>query len=246
MQAEADIYALDQKGNLIIFELKRDIASGEAALQILRYAQDAGLWRYSQLNDRFSKYLTSKGDVVKDLSEAHQESFCLDEQLKPSQFNNKQILYVVGNAANISLIQAVDYWKSKGIGIDFIPYRLYKLNEKIYFEFFSKPYDIHENELETKAVLFDTNRTYDENSIWDMFNMKRVSAYGDVAYCADYLHKGDIIFYSHKGCGIVAAARVKGRTKAINNNGELERYHDVEFITYVPHGYDELKFISFN
>lgn len=245
MQAEADIYALDEKGNLIIFELKRDIASGEAALQILRYAQDAGLWTYSQLNDKFNKYLISKGEQSKDLSEAHRDAFCLDEQIKPSQFNNNQKLYVVGNAANISLILAVDYWKSKGIDIDFIPYRLYEIDKKIYFEFFSKPYDIHENELVIKAVLFDTNKSYDDNSIWDMFSKKRVSAYGNVAYFADYLHKGDIVFYSHKGYGIVAAATVKSKTKNNSKNGEQEKYHDVEFITPIPQNIDELKYIPF-
>lgn len=38
-QEEADIYALDECGNLIIFELKRNGVGSEAVLQVMRYAQ---------------------------------------------------------------------------------------------------------------------------------------------------------------------------------------------------------------
>ena len=41
-QAEADLYALDQAGDLVIFELKRGFAGPDAMLQVLRYAPDAG------------------------------------------------------------------------------------------------------------------------------------------------------------------------------------------------------------
>ena len=36
----------------------------------------------------------------------------------------------------LRLIDAVDYWKSKGILIDFIPYRIYEIGETYYFDFF--------------------------------------------------------------------------------------------------------------
>ncbi|MEP1385255.1 MAG: hypothetical protein ABJK64_15845 [Paraglaciecola sp.] len=43
-QAEADIYALNENGELVIFELKRASAGKDAVHQALRYAQDAGQW----------------------------------------------------------------------------------------------------------------------------------------------------------------------------------------------------------
>ncbi|WP_227992673.1 hypothetical protein [Shewanella sp. YLB-07] len=45
-QAEADIYALNESGELVIFELKRASAGKDAVHQALRYAQDAGQWSY--------------------------------------------------------------------------------------------------------------------------------------------------------------------------------------------------------
>lgn len=44
-----------------------------------------------------------------------------------------------------SLINAVDYWKHQGISIEFLPYRIYELDGKNYFEFFALPYDKHKN-----------------------------------------------------------------------------------------------------
>ena len=38
MQAEADLYALNPKGDLIIFELKRGFAKADAMLQAIRYS----------------------------------------------------------------------------------------------------------------------------------------------------------------------------------------------------------------
>lgn len=41
-QGEADIYAVTEKGDLVIFELKRGVVGDDAMVQILRYTQTAG------------------------------------------------------------------------------------------------------------------------------------------------------------------------------------------------------------
>lgn len=230
-QNEADLYALNEAGDLVIFELKRGQAGSDAVLQILRYTQDAGQWTFAQLETRFEKYSKGTDNENKSLVLAHKEAFQLEHELHTSQFNTNQHLWVVGNAANTDMINAIDYWKSKGLPIDFIPYRVFEISGCMYFEFFSKPYDIHRNAGERKGVLFDTNRSYDENSIWEMFEKKRVSAYGKVSYFADYVHPKDIIIYSHRYDGIVAAAEVIGPVK---NDGPEEKYHDVRFLTPIP------------
>src|ERR1700730_13028016 len=56
LQAEADLYALDRAGDLVIFELKRAFASSDAMLQALRYGQTAGQWTYNQLDSRYRVY----------------------------------------------------------------------------------------------------------------------------------------------------------------------------------------------
>ena len=228
MQPEADLYALNRDGDLVIFELKRGFAGADAMLQALRYAQDAGQWTFSILQE---KYRTYCGIDTASLADAHSDAFNLERPLLPSEFNTRQHFVIVGNAANDSLINAVDYWKQRGLSVDFLPYRIYTINGGKYFEFFALPYDRHQNPSSAKGVLFDTNRSYGEDLIWKMMEKNRVAAYRDTKHVIDYLNPKDIVFFSHKWVGIVAAAVVIGPSK---DDGPEERYRDVKFLTPVP------------
>ena len=43
-----------------------------------------------------------------------------------------------------------------------------------------------------------------------MMENNRVAAYGEAKRFINYVFPGDIVFFSHKGVGLVAAAKVKG------------------------------------
>ena len=101
-----------------------------------------------------------------------------------------------------------------------------------YFEFFSFPYDRHRNPATIKGVLFDTNRSYDEDAIWEMMEKARVAAYGDIKHVIEYLNPRDIVFYCHKGVGVIAAAEVTGPPRSEDDKDE--EYRDVRFLTPVP------------
>lgn len=238
-QAEADIYALNELGELVIFELKRSAADYSAVQQALRYAEDAGQWTYQKLESKFRQYVK---DETKSLVDAHKEAFELELNLEPKEFNQKQHLIIIGSAADESLISSVDYWRKNGLSIEFLPYRIYELAGEKYFEFFAPPYDKHKNPADVKGVLFDTNRTYDENGIWHMLENKRLEAYGDAKRFASHVHEGDIVFFSHKWCGVVAAAKVKSKVYKPDSD---TWYRDVEFLTPVPSRQDNLAYMPF-
>ena len=240
-QSVADIYALDEKGDLVIFELKTGTASRGAVHQALLYAQDAGQWSYETLQKKYRQY---KNNENINLREAHQDDFLLEHQLDVKEINNKQRLIVIGSAADDSLINAVDYWKNQGISIDFLPYRIYELNSERYFEFFALPYDRHRNPRDTKGVIFDTNRRYDEKSIWYMMEKRRVAAWGDAKRYVGRIHPGDIVFFSHRLEGLVAAGRMKKGD--IVRPDEETWYRDVEFITPIPHRDQERRAMPFS
>jgi hypothetical protein len=233
IQAEADLYALDRAGDLVIFELKRGYASSDAMLQALRYGQEAGQWTYDQLERKYREY--SKDESIS-LAEAHKEAFSLERALVPADFNQRQRFVIVGNAANDELVDAVDYWKRRGLSVEFLPYRLYAIKGEHYFEFFALPYDRHRNPSEIKGVLFDTNRSWDEDAVWQMMENRWVAAYGDVSHVVDSLQPKDIVFYWHTREGVIAAAEVIGpaHNGPPNGEGSETRYRQVRFLTPVP------------
>ena len=238
-QSEADIYALNEKGELIIFELKRSAAGEGAVHQALRYAQDAGQWTFSTLQHKFNQYTNSSND----LPLAHKEAFNLEHPLDAKELNKRQHLIIIGSAADDNLINAVDYWQNQGISIKFLPYRIYEINDEKYFEFFALPYDRHKNPGDVKGVLFDTNRSRDEDAIWYMMENNRVAAFGDAKRFVEYVYPGDIVFFSHKWTGLVAAGRVK--KGSIKSPDDETLYRDVEFITPVPKKGQTIKAMPF-
>ena len=227
-QPVADIYAVNATGELTIFELKVGTAGAGAVHQALGYAQDAGQWSHAELQERYRGYAGAESD----LAEAHREAFGLDRPLPAGAFNRRQHLVVIGSAADDGLINAVDYWRGQGISLDFLPYRVYELAGERYFEFFALPYDRHRNAADEKGVVFDTNRSWDEESIWYMMENGRVAAFGEAKRFVKYVNVGDIVFFSHRWTGVVAAAKVK--PGSIRADGEETLYRDVEFITPVP------------
>lgn len=226
-QGEGDIYAVTAHGDLVIFELKRGVVGDEAMVQILRYAQWAGQWTYDNLNNYYRKK-----NPGRELAEAHKEAFELDRELTPAEFNRNQHLYVVGSAANETLAKSLTYWKSKGLSVEFMPYRIYKIGSDFFFEFFAKPHDIHRNPKQIKGVILDTNRTYDEDGIWHMLENRRASLWGDAQNFIYSLNKNDYIFLSHKYMGIISAGQVVSTPKF--DSDENESYVNVNWLTAIP------------
>lgn len=243
-QGEGDIYALNAKGDVVIIELKRATAGRGSLDQLFRYVGIAGNWGYAEIERKFINYQKDKQDFESDnLREAHQNAFNLENPIEENEFNHKQHMWIVGSAADDNLIKTINFWKNKGLPIEFYPYRVYQINEQFYFEFFAKPNDVHVNPGKTKGVLFDTNRSWDPSSFESMFSESRVSAYGTRKNAVNSLSRGDLVFYSHKGVGIVGAAKITGNS--VKNDGSEELYWDVEILTPFPNDFSSPKAMSF-
>jgi hypothetical protein len=228
-QPEADIYALNEKGDLIIFELKRKAAEKDAVYQALRYCETAAHWDFNTLQAKLATY---RDDPRIKLQEAHKVHFGLEHALDESDFNKSQHLLIVGTAGSDDLIRNVNYWKSKGLSVNFIPYRVFRIGDEDYFEFFSHPYDRHANPAHAKGVIFDTNLSYNPESIWYMCEKDRVAAFGDIKGTMHSLGKGDIVFLYHKGAGIIAAGEVSSDVKEDIDKDAL--YCDLRWLTSKP------------
>lgn len=237
-QSEPDLCALDKDGNLFIFELKRGVVSGDTTIQVMRYCQDYGQKNYFELS---SLYKTYTGET--DLANAHANAFGLDAPLRIEAFNRKQKLVVIGSSSDLALMDAVSYWQRSGIDIDYIPYRFYKINGETYFEFFAKPFDYHLNVADAKGIIFDTNKTYGPDDIWDMFAHSKVSAYGGIKKCVNSFNKGDYVLYYHKGWGVVGAGIIRS-SKAKEIESKDEMYLDVDLLTPKVKCDDDLEYAT--
>src|SRR5918996_3656481 len=184
----------------------------DVVLQAIGFAQRSGRWLFSELQRRYELYLDKKSEKRLDLRLAHQDAFQLENPLEESSFNQRQHLYVVGSAANERLIEAIDYWKKQGSRSSSCPTASTSWETSDTSSFFSFPYDRHPAAV--KGVLFDTNRTYNENSLWEMMEKSRVAAYGDIKYVVEYLNPDDTVFFYHKWEGIVAAGVVTGPVRS--------------------------------
>lgn len=103
-QEEADILALDDKGTLYIFELKRWQGEQANLLQVIRYGQIFGQYRYTDLEDLFRKYI---GEPTASLDEDHAQHFELAEKLKRDSFNTTQRFVVVTAGVDIETLNHV-------------------------------------------------------------------------------------------------------------------------------------------
>jgi len=118
------------------------------------------------------------------------------------------------------------------------------MGDEKYFEFFALPYDKHKNTGAIKGVLFDTNRSCNKDSIWYMMENNCVAAFGDAKRFIEYVYPGDIVFFAHKGAGLVAAAKIKNSGIKSSSDGDT-LYRDVEFITPIPKKGEPIKAMSF-
>lgn len=237
---EPDLCALDKNGSLVIFELKREMAQENTTIQLMRYAQVYGQKKYNQLNHIFKKYT----QTTEELKYAHAETFGLGNAiLNEACFNKKQKLVIVGSSSDIPLIEAVDYWKSNNVDIDFLPYRFYKIGGGIYFDFFAKPYDFHINPRDQKGILFDTNRSHNEEAVWDMFANSKISAYGSASRYINSFNKGDYVLYYHKGFGVIGAGIIKTSSPG-KNPAKNELYHTVDLLTPALKNKEDIRYIS--
>jgi hypothetical protein len=245
MQSEPDIVYVDRQGNLVIFELKRKMADDWALSQILKYTQEVQKWDYEILNKKFCVYKRLTEQTGAELQEFQKDNFDLPSPLDKNDSNKSQKMVIVGHSIDRMLKEAVEYWQRKGVDIDFIPYRVYKLEDHLFFEFFGKPFDYHANPRDIKGVIFDTNRAYDEEAFRYMIENKRISSFGDRADAVYCFLKGDYVFYSHKYVGIVAAGRIKSK-QVKENPQQDEKYHDVELLTKTPAYFKKPPTISFS
>lgn len=227
----ADIYALDKKGDLYIFELKLWKSEQENILQVLRYGQIYGQYSYDQLQDLLRKY-KKQPDI--NLSEKHYEYFkeVLNSKLKLDEFNTEQHFIVITNGIDLNTLNAIKYWQDKGLKIESIVYRIYNVGSESIFEF--DPYNPEREviiEVEEGYFIVNTNITWSKTNYKEMLTNEKAAAYEDKKYGISNIKKGDTVFLYHTAVGIVAYGKAIDSYKMddVNGNKDEEYYINLKF-----------------
>jgi hypothetical protein len=223
-QEEPDLMALDRGGKLFIFELKAWESRSENILQVLRYGQIFGGYKYEDLNRLFQRF-ENEG---KTLASAHEAKF--ERSLAKDEFNNAQVFVVMTNGIDSKTREAVQYWRGQQLDVRPWIYRVYKsgksemLIEISTFSSEDNPYDEYISE---GYQILNTNI---RNSTVDHESMLREHI------AAAYFHpwkqkitnlsKGDVVFLYQSGVGIVAVGKASGDLKMRDYQGNKKHADD--------------------
>lgn len=205
-QEEPDIMAMNGKGDLYIFELKRIQASEDNILQLLRYAQKFGSYEYSEINKIYQVYKNdNQFSLLDDLNKNLGNNI-----LSQNDINNKQHLYLITNGTNEDTIKKIKFWKSNGLDINLIIYWIFENNGNYFIEF-----NICKDlegllEYEKRYYIVNTNSRFTQNfNLATFLNEEKVAIQGDIKNRIKTFKKGDIIFLYQNGDGIVARGEIK-------------------------------------
>lgn len=213
-QREADIFAIDEYGNLVLFELK---VSGHydrgKIYQALDYAQAFSHWQYAEMNAHYKKCFPER---KQELASAFADQFGFD--LDTSKYNMAQRIIVISNGSSADIRSVSDYWKRKGIDIQEFFYRIYELDGRKYFElsnelYFPRSYG---------HCWINTCERHIPGAYMDMVTQAKASAYGDKMYQINENMKSALVFLYHNGYGIIAAG--KGTAKIREETEKEEKY----------------------
>lgn len=227
-QEEADILALDEKGNLYIFELKRWKSNKENILQVLRYGQIFGQYPYEKLQKLYRAKLKNNDA---NLAEDHYKYFIdsLEEKLHEHDFNKDQVFVVITDGADLDTLDAIQYWKNKGLKLESSPYRVFEIGNEILFEFnkYNPKNDVI-LDVDTGIYIVNTNIAYSKTNYKEMLNESKAAAYGDKKTSVNKIKKGDKVFLYHTGVGIIACGKAVSNYKVKENNDE-EHFIELKF-----------------
>ncbi len=226
-QEEPDLMAIDKKGKLYIFELKAWESRSENILQVLRYGQIFGSYKYDDLNRLYRKF-ENEGKSIK---EAYFSIF--GQELPEGEFNNAQVFVVMTNGIDYKTREAIQYWRKQSLDVRPWIYRVYKsTNSEMQLEIstFTSTDNPYEDISEGYQIL-NTNIGNSQEDHESMLKEKIAAAYfSPWKHKIENLSKGDVVFLYQSGVGIVATGKASGKLQIRNYHNEQKQADEEYFM----------------
>jgi hypothetical protein len=224
---QPDLIAADREGLIYLFELKVWESKSENILQVLRYGQLFGSYRYEDLDRLFRR--STKSPLP--LGEVHSKKF--ETQIKETDFNSNQVFVVMTNGLDSRTREAIQYWKSRKLDVRPWVYRVYELVGSPVVEInpFGMGQDAPNEDVEEGYYIWNTNLNNDPSDDADMLAQGKAAAYLDPwKKKVERLKKGDIVMLYRSGTGIVGVGTATGEVRRSAYHGNPAQL-DEEFYT---------------
>jgi hypothetical protein len=208
-QEEPHLMAIDENGDLWIFELKAWESQQSNILQALKYGQKYGQYDYDDLNQIYSRFAKEK------LIDSHRKRFP-DKNITAEQFNKSQHFVIITNGLDVQTREAINYWKERKLNVRPWIYRIYQTqNGELYLEFNTfRTKDDPFEDIEEGYFVVNTNIANDKKDDEDMLKEKKAAAFFDPwKNSIKRIQLGNRVFLYRSGEGIVARGIARGRYK---------------------------------
>ena len=228
---EADFYALNRFGDLVIFELTRSIESAEGHHRVINHSHQAYRWTFDYLQARYNAYCKANDKAPKPLEEIHQKTFGLENPLLPLQFNAKQHLFLFANAEDdhlLEVIKSIDYLQGQDETTALIPYRIYDIDVGIArFATMSDAESIaplnsfkkHQQRLSRYQRRMSRKVKFSSN--WKKAKAKVQKIHTDIANARkDFLHKTTTVISKNHALVCIEDLQVRNMSKSSKGNRE--------------------------
>ena len=234
LKKRIDILCIDNSGNLVVVELKKDKTPREVTAQALEYAEYVSRITVPKLSEIYREF--SHG---KDLSEAYNAKFNLP--LDESEFSPEIKMVIVATEMDSSTERIIRYLRSYGVNINILFFQIFQQEEK---KFISRAWfeeDLNtEDASEHKFEKGEWNGEYyvsfgGEYRSWDdAVKYGFISAGGGRWYSKTLfmLHEGDRIWVripqkGYVGVGVVLETAIPSADVTFNYEGKMCNMKDL-------------------
>lgn len=128
IQDVIDLIALDEYGNIVVIDAKRNCLLPGTDFQILKYASYLSKWTYSDIKKQTTYYYNKKHNT----SDFDFQNFLKNLLLtKEINLNQKQKMLIMGTGNNNKLFSVIRYLQNYNLDINFLKLKFFELNNNI-------------------------------------------------------------------------------------------------------------------
>ena len=129
-QNVTDVLAIDQRGNLVVIEVKRGLTPRDVVAQALEYASDVAEWGYDDLNRRAIAYFARRNLTYNSLLEAFLDIFAVAPgSFTESNFNQIQRIFIIAEQVDEKVERTARWLLRQGVLISCLSYTCYVSEE---------------------------------------------------------------------------------------------------------------------